>query len=217
VTDARPRRPLVVLGTTRFSEAVAETAEIAGFEVACFVENLARERCAETPRGLPVRWIDEVAALAETHDAICGLGTTRRSIFIEQVAALGFGFATVVHPTAYVAPSTTVGKGVYIGPRVAISSSSLLGDHVIVLQGSLIGHHVDIGDYSSLMMGANVAGSTRIGEATWIATGAVVIDHVSVGSRAVVAAGAVVVKDVPDGVQVAGVPARIVKEVPDGR
>ncbi len=211
------RRPLVVLGTTRFSESVAETASLAGFAVAGFVENLARERCAEPLCGLPVRWIDDAAALAATHEAICGLGTTKRRVFVEQAAALDFRFATVVHPTAYVAPSTTLGAGVYVGPHAAISASCRIGDHVIVLQGSLVGHHVEIGDFSSLMMGANVAGSTRIGSATWIATGATVIDHVTVGSHAVVAAGAVVVEDVPDGVQVVGVPARVVKEVPDGR
>ncbi len=210
-------RPLVVLGTTRFSEAVAETAEIAGREVVAFVENLSRERCAETLCDRPIRWIDDAAELAATHDAICGLGTTRRGVFVEQAAALGYRFATVVHPTAYVAPSTTLGEGVYVGPRAAISPSCRIGSHVIVLQGSMVGHHVDIDDYASLMMGANVAGSTRIGAATWISTGAVVIDHVNVGSQAVVAAGAVVVRDVPDRVQVAGVPARIVKEVPDGR
>ena len=208
---------LVVLGTTDFSESVAETARLAGFAVAGFVENLSRERCAERLAGLPIHWIDDAAGFADTHEAICGLGTTRRSILVEQAAALGFRFATVVHPTAYVAPSTTLGSGVYVGPHAAISAACRIGNHVIVLQGSLVGHHVDVGDYSSLMMGAAVAGSTRIGEATWIATGATVIDHVSVGSNAVVAAGAVVVEDVPDGVQVMGVPARIVKEVPDGR
>jgi sugar O-acyltransferase (sialic acid O-acetyltransferase NeuD family) len=210
-------RSLLVLGTTRFSEAVAETATMAGFEVAGFVENLDRERCAEPLLERPVHWIADAAALASTHDAICGLGTTRRSIFVEQAAALGFGFTTVVHPTAYVSPTTTLGEGVYIGPRAAISPSCRIGSHVIVLQGVNVGHHVEIGDFSSLMMGANVAGSTRIGEATYIATGSVVIDHVDVGSHAVVAAGAVVAEDVPDRVQVMGVPARIVKEVPDGR
>ena len=55
-------------------------------------------------------------------------------------------------------------------------------------------------------------GSCRIGEATFVAMGAVVLDHLTVGARSVIAAGAVVVRDVPDRVQVVGVPARIVKE-----
>jgi len=40
----------------------------------------------------------------------------------------------------------------------------------------------------------------------------VVLDHLSVGARSIVGAGAVVTRDVPDNVQVVGVPARIVKE-----
>ncbi len=211
------RRPLVVLGTTHFSETVAETAALAGFEVEGFVENLSRERAADPLRGLPVHWIEDAGVLAATHVAVCGLGTTRRRILVEQAEELGFRFATVVHPTAYVAPTTTLDEGVYVGPQVAISAYSRIGRHAIVLQGSLVGHHTRVGEFASLMMGANVAGSVQIGEATWIATGAIVIDHVTVGSNAVVAAGAVVVADVPDGVQVMGIPARISKEVPDGK
>jgi acetyltransferase-like isoleucine patch superfamily enzyme len=47
-----------------------------------------------------------------------------------------------------------------------------------------------------------------IGEDAHVGIGAVVIEGVSIGEGAFVAAGAVVVGDVPDGVRVAGVPAR---------
>jgi acetyltransferase EpsM len=211
------RRPLVVLGTTDYSENVADSAEQAGFRVDAFVENLSRERSEETLAGRPVHWIADAGELAPTHDAICGLGTTKRSVFVEQASELGFRFATVVHPTAFVSPSTTLGEGVYIGPHATISTYSRIGNHVIVLAGSLVGHHTEIGAFASLAMGANVAGSCRIGEATFVATGAVVVDHVTVGSHSVVGAGAVVISDVPDNVQVVGVPARIVKEGIDGR
>jgi acetyltransferase-like isoleucine patch superfamily enzyme len=42
--------------------------------------------------------------------------------------------------------------------------------------------------------------------------GAVVIDHLTIGAHSVVGAGSLVTKNVPDRVQVVGVPARIVKE-----
>lgn len=210
-------RPLVVLGTTAFAETVAESAAMAGRRVEAFVENLSRERSSETLAGLPIRWIGDAADLATTHDAICGLGTTRRSVFVAQAEALGFRFATVIHPTAWIASSTQVGEGSYVGPRVGISSSSRLGRHVVVLMGSLIGHHTEIGDFSSVMMGARIAGSCRVGTGSYVATGATVVDHVTIGQDAVVGAGAVVLEDVPDRVQVVGVPARIVKEGIDGR
>jgi len=50
----------------------------------------------------------------------------------------------------------------------------------------------------------------------WIGSGAVICDGVHVGQGAVVAAGAVVTEDVPPHTVVAGVPARVVREI-DGR
>jgi len=47
----------------------------------------------------------------------------------------------------------------------------------------------------------------------WIGTGAVITDGVRIGRGAVVAAGAVVTRDVPPHTVVAGVPARVVREV----
>jgi len=64
---------------------------------------------------------------------------------------------------------------------------------------------------------SNANPATLVITGTGFASGAVVIDHVTIGSRSVVGAGAVVVADVPDRVQVLGVPARIVKEGIDGR
>jgi len=47
--------------------------------------------------------------------------------------------------------------------------------------------------------------------------GALVLDNMTVGSQVVVGAGAVVTKDVPDRVQVVGIPAKIVKEDIQGK
>ena len=53
----------------------------------------------------------------------------------------------------------------------------------------------------------------RIGRGAWIAAGAKVLQGVEVGDDAVVAAGAVVTRDVPTRTLVAGVPARVVREL----
>ena len=47
----------------------------------------------------------------------------------------------------------------------------------------------------------------------YLGAGALLLPGVTVGERAVVAAGAVVTKDVPPGTVVAGVPARVIKDV----
>ena len=83
--------------------------------------------------------------------------------------------------------------------------------------GALIGHHTVIGNFVTIQPGANVAGVCHVGEGTYIGMGAIVLDRIRIGAHSVVGAGAVVTKDVPDHVQVVGVPARIVKESVRGK
>jgi len=211
-------QPLLILGTRTFAVEIADLAsEIPGVQVVGFVENLNPETCRKTLQGLPVLWVDKVAALASSHKAICGLATTHRHRFTEQVAAYGIPFATLVHPSARISSQSSVGEGTLVSVGVIIASHTRLGRHVLVNRGVLIGHHTEIGAYVTIQPGANIAGACRIGEATYIGMGAVVIDHITIGAHSVVGAGAVVTKDVPDNVQVVGVPARIVKENISGK
>lgn len=210
--------PVVVLGATEFSAEIADViTETGEFEVAAFIENDVPARAGGTLDGRPVIWIDDTAELVERHLAVCGLGTTRRSRFTEQASALGFRFATVVHPTAHVSRTSTLGTGTVVGAGAVVAAHTTIGRHVIINRGTLVGHHTVIGDHVSLQSGANVAGLCRIGDATYVGMGALILNTVSVGSNAVVAAGAVVTRDVPDNVQVMGVPAVITKEGIEGK
>lgn len=47
----------------------------------------------------------------------------------------------------------------------------------------------------------------------WIGAGAILLPGITVGKHSIVAAGAIVTKDVPDGVIVAGNPARIIRNI----
>ena len=213
-----PNRPLLILGTKLLAEELADlVSEIEGYQVVGFVENMDRSRCDTPLLGLPVYWVNDIAELAATHWAVCGISTTFRSAYVQQVAACGIKFATLVHPTARVSTRSSLGEGAIVSPGVIIASNTQLGSHVFVNRGVLIGHHTKIGSYVSLQPGANIAGVCQIGEATYIGIGAVVIDHVTIGAHSVVGAGAVVTKDVPDNVVVVGVPATIVKENVLGR
>jgi sugar O-acyltransferase (sialic acid O-acetyltransferase NeuD family) len=197
-------KPLLILGTRLLAEELADwIADIPGYEVAGFVENQERDRCALRVAGLPVYWIDELPKFAKTHLFACGIATTHRVTYLEQVTALGCKFATLIHPTSRVSSKSTLGAGTLISPGVQVASHTRLGRHVFVNRGALIGHHATIHDYATLQPGANLAGATVIG--------AVVLDRIRVGAQSVVGAGSVVTHDVADNVQVQGVPARVVK------
>jgi len=210
-------RPILVLGATEFSVEIADVASDAGYEIAGFVVNEVSQAPGSTLVGLPVHWIDDVAPLAASHDAVCGLGTTTRSRFVHDATARGLGFATVVHPSSRVSSTSTLGEGTVVAPGAIVAAHTTIGRHVLLNRGALVGHHTTIGDFASIQSGANVAGLCRIGEAAYVAMGALVLNTVSVGSRAVVGAGSVVTVDVPDRVKVLGVPARVVEEGIEGK
>ncbi len=212
------KRPLLILGTHGLAPEVADVVRgIPGVEVAGFVENMDRARCRSPINGLPVHWIDDVAAMAGTHAAMSGLATTHRGRFTDQIDALGMPFATLVHPTARLSPTVELGTGTLVGVGTIIASHTRLGRHVFVNRGALIGHDTQIGDFATIQPGANVAGACDIGRAAYIGMGAVVIDHRKVGAHSVVGAGAVVTEDVPDHVLVVGVPAKIIKRNIEGK
>ena len=216
VDDPSTRRNLAILGTSLFAPEVADVVEDTGrFEIAVFIENWDRARAGTTMEGRPVVWIGDARPLAATHLALCSLGTTRRRAFIEEITAMGFKFATVVHPSARISQRSSVGEGSFVSAGVVVAANTRIGRHVVINRGVLVGHDTAIHEYVTLSPGANVAGAATIGEGAYIGMGAVVLDRVHVGAGAVVAAGAVVTKDVPERTQVMGVPARAVKELRD--
>ncbi len=211
-------KPLLILGTGTLAVEIADlVSEVPGFRLAGFVENMDRKRCKETLEGLPILWVDDIADLARTRWALCGLGTTHRGRFTDQIDALGMPFATLVHPTARVSPTAILGQGSIVSAGAVIAAHVRLGRHVFVNRGAMVGHHTAIGDFCTLGPGVNIGGSGRISERVYLGIGGTVVDRVAIGARSVVGAGALVTKDVPTRVLVAGAPARIARRGIDGK
>ena len=87
-----------------------------------------------------------------------------------------------------------IGDGVMIGPKVSLVTG---------------GHPLPLAERRERLFFAPIV----IEDDVWIGAAALVMQGVTIGAGAVVAAGAVVTRDVPAGTLVAGVPARVVKEV----
>ena len=99
-----------------------------------------------------------------------------------------------------------------------------VGAYVCAFEGLTIGSRVMFGERVSIHDEDHVVGTVHqggryrtspvvIGDDVWVGANAVVLRGSHIGSGSVVAAGAVVRGHVPEGVLVAGVPARVVREV----
>jgi UDP-perosamine 4-acetyltransferase len=136
---------------------------------------------------------------------------SRRRVF-EGALALGMYPVNAVHPSSFVSPSALLGHGVTVMPKAVINACAEIGDNAIINTGAIVEHDCRLGAHVHVATGAILAGAVRVGASSHIGAGAVVRQIVAIGENAIVGAGAVVVADVPPGVVVVGVPARILRD-----
>jgi acetyltransferase-like isoleucine patch superfamily enzyme len=112
---------------------------------------------------------------------------------------------------------------------IRIGKDSLVGEYTVIRGqgGVLIGDRVYTSPFTQIIAVNHVfddpnrpfieqgitAEGIEIEDDVWLGAGAVITDGVRIGRGSVVAAGAVVTKDVPAHTIVAGVPARVIKEI----
>jgi len=145
------------------------------------------------------------------------------------LAGSQIGARTIVGDQSYVRERTTIGSDCVVGRASCVDNDVRVGarvriqSHVYLTGFSVVEDDVFIGPCATTtnddsmarrpahepMTGATLRRACRVGG------GAVLLPGVEVGEEAFVAAGAVVTSDVPARKVVMGVPARVVKDVPD--
>lgn len=116
---------------------------------------------------------------------------------------------------------TDFGKNITIGKDVFINSGCHFQDQggIQIGDGALIGHNVVLAtinhDLNPEENRKNHYAPITIGAHVWIGSNATILPGVTLGDWAVVAAGAVVTQDVLPRTVVGGVPAKVLKVIPE--
>jgi acetyltransferase-like isoleucine patch superfamily enzyme len=139
------------------------------------------------------------------------------------------GSKVIIGDQASVRERCTLGEGVVVGRGVCVENDVVIGAFTKIQSNSYITAYSELEDHvfiapcvtttndnfmgrtearHSLIKGAVIRRGARVGG------GAVLLPGIEIGPEAFVAAGALVTKDVPAGKLVAGVPARVWRDVP---
>lgn len=136
--------------------------------------------------------------LHSRHDApehlVLALGDneTRANVYLD-LHKLGKSFPNIIHPSAVIDSSASMGQGNILGPNVVIGAEVEIGSNNIINTGAIIEHGTLIGDHCHVSLGAILCGNTCIRDRVFLGARSVVTEKNTVLERSVLGAGAVLI------------------------
>lgn len=204
------RRKIVLIGAGSHAKVIIEAIRAA--DSADIVGLVDPASVGDSVFGVPVVGDDDVLPhLRSTgvEDAVVAIGdNATRDRLAQQLQRLLFGLPNVVHPSALISPSASLGHGVMIMARALVGTDTQVGDFAIVNSAASVDHHNLIGTAAHVASGCALSGHVSVGARTLIGVGSAVRPGIAIGADVVVGAGSAVVSPIPDGAVVGGVPAR---------
>jgi len=123
---------------------------------------------------------------------------TYRKLFVERYSKDGAEFISLIHSTAYISDSATLGTGVVIGPMVNLGPNSVIGDYTLLNSRCSMGHDTKVGKFNFISPNVCFSGFTEIGDENLFGINSATIPTIKVGNRNKIMAGMVLDKNVGD-------------------
>jgi len=161
------------------------------------------------------------------------------------VPSIEIGDETIIGCSCVLYAGTKIGKRCMIGDLASIRESCRIDDYVIIGRATTVECNTTIGSYTKIQTACHLTGDMVIEDHVFfgpevttvndkymgrikdayhgphikrgarIGGNATIIAGVTIGKDSVIGAGAVVVNDIPDYSVAVGVPAKVIKQVPD--
>jgi sugar O-acyltransferase (sialic acid O-acetyltransferase NeuD family) len=206
---------LAIIGAGELGKLIAHHAvNDSGYELAGYYDDFVTN---ETFNGSPV--LGKCDKIFSDHkqgifdELMIGIGYDHmkpRSNYFEKFYP-AIPFANIIHSSAYIDPSCSLGKGIFILPGTVLDFEVIIGNNVLINTGGIIAHHSKVLNHTFIAPAVQVAGLVTIHECCFIGIGATIIDCINIAKGSVIGAGSVVIKNTETNSVSVGVPAKFIK------
>ncbi len=135
--------------------------------------------------------------------AAIGFGALEKIILrqkmYDKLKRIGFVMPNLIHPSAMIEPSATLGDGNQIMAGAIVGSDVKIGNNCIINSGSIVSHDSALKDNVHITPGAILAGTVKVGSNTIVGMSATIYYRVNIGSNVIINNGINIFKDIPDG------------------
>jgi sugar O-acyltransferase (sialic acid O-acetyltransferase NeuD family) len=158
---------LLILGAGGHGKIVAEIAEDLGYDEIAFLDDNNLKAIGK---------INEVEKFRGQYEqAFIAIGNNRlRSELMVKLKECGYIIPTLIHPSAYVSRTTSIGIGTLIEPKAIINARCQIDEGCIISVGAVIDHDANIGAFSHINAGAIVKSGWTIESERKVETGEIV-------------------------------------------
>jgi len=205
-------KKLVVIGAGGHSRAVISTAiEQQEWDIQGVVD-ISYHQQEEDILGVPVVGGVDLLSLYNCKEIFLAVAigdNDQRKSLIEEIVQRGFDIPNIVHPSAHVSRSVTIGTGNYIGPMAHLGPCVTIGNGNIINTHANIEHETVIGSYNHIAPSSVLCGRVCVEEQVLVGANATVLDGRCIVEKATIGAGSVITKNIVEqGLTVVGVPGR---------
>jgi sugar O-acyltransferase (sialic acid O-acetyltransferase NeuD family) len=168
--------------------------------------------------GVPVvGGLAEIVGMPDADVVICAGNGGARRLLASRLRRLGVTperFRPAIHPTVTVPDSCSVGPGSILLAGVVLTADVILGRCVVAMPHAVFTHDVVVGDYATVCAGVALGGGVQVGKGAYLGMNSSIRQNVTVGVDAVLGMGAVLLTDLPAGETWLGVPAELMRRLP---
>jgi len=198
------RKQIVIYGASGHGKVVADIAKLNGYDDILYVDDgdnefMTFEAFLEQNLQIPVAF---------------GVGINHvRAKLYQKCMKSGLEVITLIHPSAVLSSSVTVGEGSVVMAGAVINADVDIGKCCIINSSCVIEHDNVIGDFAHISPLVACAGDVTVGEYTHIGIGSCIIQGVNIGSDSIIGAGSVVVTDIEKQTLAYGNPCKTIKGI----
>lgn len=182
-------RKVIIYGSQQFANYVKEVVIDCGYDFVGYIDDYSSGENILGP-------FDKVKHLYDKNEFGIVIAVGYRDLearwrIFEKVFNHGYKIITLIHPSAYVHHTSTIGEGSIICARSIIDYNSHVGTGTFVWPGVIINHDSKVGDNCFLSPQVNICGFVEIGDNCFIGASSVIINNNSIGNNSFIKAGSV--------------------------
>ena len=132
-----------------------------------------------------------------------------RAKWLNQLRNKGYFTPSLIHPLAYISPSSQIGSAVYIHANSFIWTKVKIFNNVIISPHAVVAHHTTIGEASHISANSTIGAYVTIEENVLVGINAGIISKpINIGANSILGANSMIVGNVPKNAIMIGTPGK---------